>query len=407
MVSAVVISGREDLTRNTSAVIDIIRRHGPVSRKQIAELTGLSPAALTNIVGNLIDQGLVHEVGLDVSSGGRKPILLQLNPDAGFVVGVDIGSVNLRVGVTDLAGKALAFNQEKSEAESGSQGLFDRVIHKIQVTIKDSGIDDGRIKGIGIGISAVVHPQTGVCLFCRNMPGWEGLAVRKMFTERLKKEVLIDDSMRTMALAEKRFGKGRGVDNMIHICLGNGVGAGIFIEGKMYRGSWGVAGELGHITVDENGPLCRCGNRGCLESLVSGRAIVQRALIYLQEGVSSSIYAAVNGDLGKVTPEIIAEAARKGDKVAHNIMNETGEHLGIGIANAVNLFNPELVVIGGGLAGAADLLLEPVTRTVKARGLQVAADSLKIEVSELGQKAGVLGAASLVLDELFKPISGR
>ncbi|MCD6166734.1 ROK family protein [bacterium] len=156
------------------------------------------------------------------------------------------------------------------------------------------------------------------------------------------------------------------------------------------------------MTVDEDGPLCRCGNRGCLETLAPGRAIVERAAECLQKGVNSSIPDAGDGHLKKITPEVVAEAARKGDKLANNIMNETGERLEIGIANLVNLFNPELVVVGGGLSGASDLLMDPVRQAVKARGLQIATDALRIEVSELGQKAGVLGAVTLRIDRIFE-----
>ncbi len=225
-----------DLAANASLVLGIIRENSPISRRKIAELTGFSPPRLTNIIAQLVDQGLVEEVGLGVSSGGRRPRLLRLDPSAGFVVGVDIGSVNLRVGMVDLAGNILYFDQAKSEAELGSRKLFDKVVKKVHRLIVASKLDKQEIKGVGIGISAAIHPKTGVCLFCRNMPGWEGLPVRKMFKEKLGWEVSIDDSMRTMALAEKRFGKGRDLDHMVHICLGNGIGAGIFINGRMYRG---------------------------------------------------------------------------------------------------------------------------------------------------------------------------
>ena len=215
-------------------------------------------------------------------------------------------------------------------------------------------------------------------------------------------EVSVDDSSRMAALAEHWCGLARKVENFIFVNVGVGMGSGIFTNGQLYRGSRGTAGELGHTTIDENGPRCQCGNRGCLETLVCGPAIVRRARERLEEGVVSLVNKMSGGDFAKITPELIAEAARKGDKLAFNIMEKTGQYLGTGIANAVNLFNPELVIIGAGISRAGDLFLDAVKRTVKARALHTASTSVDIKLSELGDTTAAQGTAILVLKSIFK-----
>jgi len=230
--------------------------------------------------------------------------------------------------------------------------------------------------------------------------------VKKIVEEEFGVGVSIDDSSRMMALAEHWCGLAQKVENFIFVNIGIGLGAGIFTNGQIYRGSRGIAAELGHTIIDPDGPQCKCGNRGCLETLVPGPAIVKKTKKALKEGVVSLISKMVDGDLTKITPEIVAEAARKGDKLAFNIMEKTGEYLGIGIANAINLFNPELVIIGAGVSGASDLFIDALNRSVKAHALHLASTSVDIKISELGDTAAALGAAILILKDIFNPVVG-
>ena len=386
---------------NKALILDVIRKHGPISRTDIAKITGLSGATVTKLVDDLIQTGFVREDGYDVSKGGRKPTLLKLVPEASFAVGVDLGASNLRAVVVNLEAKIIAKIGKKTNADEGREKVFKRMIEIIYEVIEASGVEKERIEGIGIGISGVIDHQKGVCLFCPNIKGWENVPVKRLVEEEFGIKVSVDDSSRMMALAEHWCGLAQKVENFIFINVGVGVGSGIFTNGQIYRGSRGTAGELGHTTIDENGPRCKCGNRGCLETLVSGPAIVRRAKEALEEGVISLLGKMSGGDFSKLSPEMVAEAARKGDKLAFNIMEKTGEYLGIGIANAVNLFNPELVIIGAGISRAGDLFLETVKRTVKARALHTASTSVDIKISELGDTAAAQGAAILILKDIF------
>jgi len=388
---------------NKMIILNVIKEHAPVSRTEVTRITGLSGASVTKFVNDLIKMGLVKEDGWESSKGGRRPILLKLVPESRFAIGVDLGAANLRVVVVNLEAKIITKITKKTRANEGKEKVFKRMIAAIYEAIDASKVDKSKIKGIGIGISGIIDHKRGICLFCPNIKGWENVPVKKLIEEEFGVQVSVDDCARTMALAEHWYGLAQRIENFIFVNIGIGVGSGIFTNGQIYRGGRGTAGELGHTTIDENGPRCMCGNRGCLETLVSGPAITRRAKESLEEGVVSLISKMVDGDLTKVTPEIVAEAARKGDKLAFNIMEKTGEYLGIGIANAINLFNPELVIIGAGISGASDLFLDTLKRTVKTRALHTAATSVEIKISQLGDTTAALGAAILILKNIFQP----
>ena len=228
------------------------------------------------------------------------------------------------------------------------------------------------------------------------------MPVKSLLEREFGVDVSIDDSSRAMALAEHWCGVAQGVDNFIFINVGVGVGSGIFTHGKIYRGIGGIAGEFGHMTIKEKGPRCNCGNYGCLETLASGPAIVRRARQALEEGVVSEIERLCRGDFNCITPQMVVEAARGGDKLAFNLMEKTGEYLGIGIANLINIFNPELIVIGAGVSRAGDLLLNSLRRTVKARTLQQSFRMVQIKTSTLNEFGGAIGGAILILKSIFE-----
>lgn len=388
---------------NKTVILNVIKEHAPISRTEIARITEFSGASVTKFVNDLMKMGLVREDGWEDSKGGRRPVLLKLVPESRFAIGVDLGAANLRVVVVNLEAKIITKITKKTRADEGKEKVFKRMITAIYEAIDTSKVDKSKIKGIGIGISGIIDHKRGICLFCPHIKGWENVPAKKLLEEEFGVEVSVDDSARTMALAEHWCGLAQKIENFIFVNVGIGVGSSIFINGQIYRGSRGTAGELGHTTIDKNGPRCMCGNRGCLETLISGPSITRRAKESLEEGVVSLISKMVNDDLTKITPEIVAQAARKGDKLAFNIMEKTGEYLGIGIANAINLFNPELVIIGAGISGAGDLFLDTLKRTVKARALHTASTSVEIKLSELGDTTAALGAAILILKNIFKP----
>jgi len=386
-----------------TAILNTIREYGPVSRTKIAKIFKLSPATITKYVNGLIQAGVVKEEGRESSTGGRMPVLLRIAPEAMYAIGVDLGGANLRVVVVNLENNIVAKITKKTNADEGRDKVFRRVIDAIHEAIEHSKIEKDKIKGIGVGISGLIDHRRGVCLYCPNIEGWENVPVRRLVEEEFAIDTSVEDSSRAMALAEHWSGVARGIDNFIFVNVGIGIGCAIFIHRELYRGIGGIAGEFGHITIDETGPRCNCGNYGCLETLASGPAISRRARQAIGEGVVSLIEKLAEGNLESIAPEIVVEAAKRGDKLAFNIMEKTGEYLGIGIANMINIFNPELIVIGAGVSQAGDILLEPLKRAVKARALQLSSSMTNIKVSQLGDDAGALGAAIMVLKDIFVP----
>ena len=388
------------------AILNTIREYGPISRTKIAKIFKLSPATITKYINGLIQAGIVKEDGWEPSKGGRMPVLLRIAPEAMYAIGVDLGGANLRVVVVNLENNIVAKITKKTNPDEGRDEVFRRVIDAIHEAIEHSKIEKEKIKGIGMGISGLIDHQRGVCLYCPNIEGWENIPVKRLVEEEFAVDTCVEDSSRAMALAEHWSGVARGIDNFIFVNVGVGIGCAIFIHGKLYRGTGGIAGEFGHITIDEAGPRCNCGNCGCLETLASGPAISRRARQAIKEGVVSLIEKLAQGKLENITPEIVVEATKRGDKLAFNIMEKTGEYLGIGIADMINIFNPELIVIGAGVSQAGNILLEPLKRTVKARALQLSSSMTNIKVSQLGNNGGALGAAIMVLKDIFEPSSG-
>lgn len=389
-------------TKTTKQIANITRVRGPISQTQLAQVTGFGQGTINNAVRNLLEEGWIQEK-CRVSSGGRgRPhTLLSINPNAAFAIGIDVGGQNLRVGLVNLAGEVLDNMSERIQPDTGPEDILRRAIEMTYQVIARSPIEQERISGLGFGLSGIIDPKEGVCLFCPNLPGWINIPVGEIFSEEFGDSVIVDDSSRMMALAEKAYGHGRDIDDLIYIGLGVGIGGAIFIQGKLYRGHMGFAGELGHITVEDTGPLCHCGNLGCLEALACANAIVQRAREAIQSGVYSSILTEIDEMSQNNDVKAISLAAKKGDKLAFDILDKTGEYIGIGVAALINLLNPSTIVLGGGIAQAGDILLASIRRTVKQRALGMSSRAVSIRQSQLGRHAGVIGGAAAIFGSVL------
>lgn len=380
---------------NKTLILNVIRTDGPISRAEIAKKTNLTPPTVTNIVSELISSGLVIERNLGESKGGRKPIMLTINTSAFHVVGVDVGSRQISIVVTDL--NASVFESHQVDLPRPlSEGRFMTLLKNGIRTVMDKPLKEGSIVGIGIGMHGLVNPDKGVAIFAPNL-NLRNMALREQLEAEFHVPVEVDNDVRAMALGESWFGNGRGIDNFICVNVGNGVGAGIILDQKLFRGASFTAGEVGHTTVDPDGPPCTCGNNGCLQTLVSGPAVAARAREQIQAGRSSVLE-------GKdITGEAIYHAALEGDALALDILRQTGRYLGIGLANLINTLNPERVIVGGGVAKAARFIMGPLKDTVAARALDTPARSTTIVTAKLGDQATVIGAVTLVLRKLFTP----
>lgn len=386
--------------KNEWNVLRLIHANRNISRIELSKQTCLSAASITAIVQNLMDRGLVVESGHNSSALGRKPVSLSLRDDAGFLVGVDLGSFYTRIVVTNIRG-ALVYKQESETGmQDGRDLVLSRTLTKIHKAIDDSGTQKNAFKGIGIGHSGVIDVSKGLVLsFPRpgQMTEWKNVPLRDILEREFDVPCLLEDSVRAIATAEKHFGLGAGLNDFIYVDVGMGIGAAIFLDGKLYRGPGGSAGEFGHMTVDEHGPLCCCGNYGCLETLASCGAIIQSVKSAIEKGVDSKVRELAQGDLNRISIEMIGQAAMENDSLSFRVLHEAVSHIAVALADVVNLLNPHVLIFGGALfRSAPELFLEPLKRTIKQRALEKSANEVQLKISILGSEAGALGAGRLI-----------
>lgn len=386
---------------NQSIVLNIIRNYGPISRADVAKKTKLSSTTVSTLVDDLIKQEYLEEIGEGESSGGRRPILLKFNPASHFVIGVELEGRNISVAVTDL--KINIINKSTEEIKNTDESsVVDEIINLVRQTIEKSGAKFEEIVGMGVGATGLIDTERGIIRQAVNL-NWKNVPLKNLIEDRFDEiPIYIDNIANVAALGEKWAGAGKEVKNLIYIRIGTGIGAGIVLNGTIYQGSNGNAGEIGHMTVEPNGPRCKCGNRGCLEVLASGSAIAKRAITEILGGTDTLIKELTNGSIEQITAKIVAEAAKMGDKLSLEIWEEIGEYLGIAIANLINMYNPEIIIIGGGVAQAGGLLFVSIKRTVKKRVLPGPGKIVKIVPAKLGENVSTIGAASLALEKIFK-----
>lgn len=383
-------------------ILDLIRNKGLITKQQIAKELGINITTISDLVNQFKDKNrIIKETGDGSSSGGRKPKVYAINNELGYIVGIDVGGTNTRGILTDLSGNLIHYLKIKTKAREGKDAVLARVISVVNELITLTKIPRGKLFGIGMSISGIINSYEGVSIFCPNIPGWENFPIKQIMEKEFNIPVCIDDSVRCAAVAEKRFGIAKDHDNFIFISIGKGIGMGAFIDGKIYRGSMGLAGELGHITVSEDGPLCNCGNKGCLEAIASGPGILKRAQEGIKNGIVTSISKEINNNFEKLSVEIISRAANEGDKFAYYLINRTGEYIGIAIAAALNLFGSDLVVLWGGILECGDIILDAIKRTVKMRALEFISKRVRIEKTSIGDNIAALGAAQTFIDMLY------
>jgi glucokinase-like ROK family protein len=387
---------------NKSTILNVIRLHGPISRAEIAKLTKLTPPTVTNIVGELLESKLVVESELGESTGGRKPILLRINSTAFHVIGVYGGPKRVRAVVATLDGKVVHEVEKKNPPNPTIEQFLDTLKATVHQVIKETNAKRETFLGIGVGMHGLVDPEKGISIFAPNL-NLRNIPVKAALEKEFNLPVEIENDVRALALGESWFGQGKGISNFICVNVGTGIGAGIIIDHQLYQGISYTAGEIGHTTIDVNGPRCSCGNYGCLEALAAGPAIARRARQMIRLGKKSVIKDWVNGDLDKITGEMIHRAAQLGDTVAIEVLEDTGRYLGIGIANLINTFNPSRIILSGGVSRAGHFVLDALKETVENRALATPAKAVSIVISELGPNAREIGAFTLLLQKLFTP----
>jgi len=319
-----------------------------------------------------------------------------------LVLGIDIGGSKILTAVVDSQGEMLSSDESITHAIKGSEAVIQSILDSAHRALEQAGATISEICAIGVGAPGISNPEAGILFTSPNLPGWRDVPLRDIMQEKLGKKTFLTNDANAAALGEFYFGAARGTRNFIYITLSTGIGGGIIIDGKIYTGAIGAAGEVGHMTIDDNGPICNCGNKGCWEALASGTALSREAKLRIKEGVRTSILKYAEGDVEKVTAQVIHSAAEQGDNLAKELIAQTGYYVGVGLANLINIFNPELIIIGGGLSNIGDMLLQPALKTAGERAYKEAFQAVRFASAELGRNSGVIGAAAFALQETRK-----
>jgi predicted NBD/HSP70 family sugar kinase len=370
------------------AVLRLIREGEAVTRAEIARHTGLARSTVAQRVDALLAHRLVYEVGGAASTGGRPPTALAFNHEAGAVLVADLGATHSRLAVSDLAGTLLAEVAEEVDIAMGPEPVLEWVRQRFDSLLRGVGRNHAAVRGIGVGVPGPVDFSLGMPVNPPIMPGWDGFSVRDWFTAHWDVPVLVDNDVNIMALGEHRA-HWRNREHLLFVKVGTGIGCGIVADGHIHRGAQGAAGDIGHVRIaGHDDVVCRCGNIGCLEAVAGGRAMAERLA---EAGLEAS------------RSRDVVRLVRAGDPLAIRMVREAGRTLGDVLASCVNFFNPAVIVIGGDIAEAHEQLLAGVREVTFRRSLPLATRDLRTVPSRLGDRAGVTGAAIMVIEHVLAP----
>jgi predicted NBD/HSP70 family sugar kinase len=369
-------------------MLSLVAGRKAATRADLAQLTGLARSTVSQRVDLLLRGGLLTDLGDGPSTGGRRPLLLAVNPDLGVVLGADIGATHCRLGLADLTGNITVEMSERLDISAGPDEVLGRVVESFRQLLADAGRRPDDVRSIGIGVPGPVEFASGTVVQPPIMPGWDGLAVPEKFRDHFPGKVLVDNDVNLMALGEYR-GRGMRHEDLLFVKVSTGIGCGIISQGTVHRGADGAAGDIGHVHVaDQDDTLCSCGNSGCLEAVSSGLAVARRLRA---QGLPTT------------TARDVVRLAKGGDPLAVRAVRVAGEQIGAVLASLVNFYNPSRIVVGGALAELRDDLLAGIRGVVYHRALPLATRRLTIEAAALGPKAGVLGAVTLATQHAQSP----
>jgi predicted NBD/HSP70 family sugar kinase len=378
---------------NRLRIVDALRHDGTASRADIARRTGLSPSTVSSLIGELHRAGLVVESALaPAGRQGRPAVQLTLDPSAGAAVGLDFDHDKIRVAVSDLARTVLAEASARLDVDHDAPAAIDQAADLVAHVLDEAGVDRDLVLGAGMALPGPVNHSRGALHSSPILAGWAQVDAASALARRIGIPVHIDNDANLGALAEVTLGAGRNVSSAAYVQMSSGIGAGLIVDGRPYHGHRGTAGEIGHVLVDEQGQICRCGNRGCLETLASGPALLE----LLRQS---------HGD--DLTVEGLIAMARDGDPGGRRVIADAGRAVGRVVAGLCNLFNPEMVVVGGELSSAGELLLDPLRESVERYALPAATESLEVVGGELGERANVLGALALAIAQSGEAVAAR
>ena len=372
---------------NRRRVIDALRECGSASRADLSRMTGLSRSTISTLVADLLDSGLAgerngHPDG--AAHAGRPPVMVSLNERAGIALGIDFGHRHLRVAVSDLSHTVLAETWREMDVDHSAEHGLDAAAEFVEQVLAESGASRSRVIGVGMGLPAPIDRESGAVQAASILPGWVGVDAAAEASGRLGMPVKVENDANLGALAELMWGAAKGRTEVAYIKVSTGIGAGLVSDGRLQHGVGGTAGEIGHTLVADGGPVCRCGNRGCLETLASSRAIAGLLSDSRREEISS---------------RRLMELCEAGDSAAQRLIGDAGRAIGLAVANLCNLVNPKCVIVGGDLSAAGEVLLGPRRETVRRHAIPSAVEDLGVVAGMLGERAELLGALALVMHE--------
>ena len=383
-------------------LVDLVRKYGEISISDLMAFTEYSRTKITGYIESLLNKNILVANNVTEYTGGRRSRMYSMNGDFGIVAGIDVGATSIDLGIADFSGRLLVRYAEPATVKDGPIRILGRVCSLLESLLLDNNLDPAQLHGIGIGVPGPVDFSMGILVSPPIMPGWDRYPIIETIHQWFpSSNVVVDNDVNVMALGEIYQGSGKGIGNLIFVKIGTGIGAGIVCEGKIYRGASGCAGDIGHICVDKNGPICHCGNKGCLEAMAAGPAIAERALHAAQTGKSSIIMNLYEKNGHILQAEDVGNASREGDALAIEVIRESGQYIGDVLAGLVNFYNPEMIVIGGGVSNLGNLLLSTIRQTVLHRSLPLATRDLHIVFSNIGQATGVIGAINLAMDNIL------
>ncbi len=376
----------------------LLRHQGVLSRTTLANMLGLSFPTISTFVRGLARRGLVVDAGLGDSRGGRKPGLIKINPEHACAIGVELSAYRLAGLVMDMAGNVIARRQREVRHRFSSSPEMEELLSLVN-ELREM-VPDKNLIGVGVGVSGIVEKKKGISVKFPCADNWENVPLGEVLSARTGFGALVDNDVQTTTLAELIFGGGKGVGDFLYLHLGRGIGLGIVVKGKVYEGADGNVGELGHTVIEQDGPICYCGNYGCLESLASPPAIVAQAKQAIEKDVDSVIAEKLEKGSQDLALATILEAAERSDRLACNLLEKAGRYIGLAAANAVNLLNPELLLLGGPMASGSPFLVDALVRAFRSLVMRHLRET-RIELSPLAGEGCSLGAAAMVLDHLI------
>ena len=381
-----------------NAIIEYLYKQGPTSNPDIARYTKMSSPTITKLVQELINLGLVIDMGIGESIGGRKPNLFGINPNARYIVGVDIDCRMVKLGVFNLANEAVSeiityFGNVKDKHQ-----MFTELFSRLDSLLEQTNLDKQAFLGIGVSIPGLINSKTGQTYMDLQI---DGKKVEELFSEHYELPVIIDSDSRVMAIGEQAFGYAKNKKDVLCLNICDGIGLGMILNGTVYRGKSGLAGEFGHINVVRDGNLCTCGKYGCLETVASGTALIEQAQAGIKKGQESLISELVNHDIENIHVSDIIEAVNKGDIFAIEIINKLGHFLGEALSSLVHIFNPEMIIIGGKVALAENYLINPIENTLNKYTISHIKKDTRVVTSMLQDKVKLLGSVAMVMNRVF------